>query len=1734
MKLINLKKQFLFLILTFSVLISFTNSENKWCWTKSMANEMSFTLDPKKGGMNWGFCQSNPQKNEINYHITLVTSAIPNSGSSRSKLMMTFFGDKGKSNEVEILEGVSLDDGSTSEMDVLAKEVGELKKIQLKLVGNDAYRCQSIEVAVDNSMYSFDCIKPLNPCVGFDTKKCVMTLIPQGDIIYEVSVKASDEPGSGVNLPVLFSIIGTEGKTTPGIVAYNGFKDGEMRTKEMLLDNVGEITGFEIALSEQGRFKFKFVQIKNVASGEIKEFDIGNTLINYPSQPSFTYDPNKGRKSKGKSKNESSQLFFSALEDEDENEENDDEEENQEESGKTAVSILDRIKNKLKDLTGGNQSGGSSNSSSRRTDSFNVNDPNGGVMDVKDKSRIITLTCEQTLKNPSADELIFGPDYVDGKGNYMNFLARCPADCHKAESSIEGLGLHPESSSICLSAMVDKAMSYYGGIISISIFPAVSQYPIISEKLTQFPNIDIISGSGSGTRSFTVAKVDNVDIIEKDIRILDYKGEISREGRVEMRINGIWGTICAINLDDSSAIRICRDLGYLNGQWMNIAADQKTENQNEEFCRNYRGMDYCGAEGMRAFFKSVTCTESDRSINTCSKEIANDAECPRSMDAIISCDNTNRKAEANIPLGVLKLEDVTLEMESVTGRLEISTNNKQKKFLPVCGTGANFESANIICKQMGYNTGSIIEDDDIRQNYILGDEDNTPFGAGEIECKGNEKKFNLCGIKYTNIDCKHSEDLIIKCTGNNGDYTGGSQYSRPSPPMPSLGKLGLQVRDIWCQTTFEEGMFKGDVGSVFLVKCRRRVYCINQDNRQVIGTGVYRGDSSICKAAIHAGIIDTDSPTIIGVTRVYPVNKFFASTKNGVSSLDSNVGINSAFSLFKYNSGWKGLKRIIDQRIGGSYLELGFNFNKYSFVEKSISSKNYPQHLFGWIETDRTHRFTKGEEGAFLLRNNQKNVYNSFTILLNIKLGNIKKRSFILSTNSCGGFNIYYEKEGLVLGDPCDSKNRLNTDLMLGYNDKTTIHILVTPSKTTVTLYPESYQNLIKKEFTNRSFRMDLKENIGIGRSTESTLENFEGNINYIFIYKDSVSLNSLRQLFEDLDNDSYGTEEASDDKMVTLDGRDCLGDCIFAPTPGSDGSPDAPMGAQASSSFEITNMEGNYEIAPCKGCVKSSEGVSEVKGIINNEGNNVNILVNKESDSDYSIPIECDTDIFDSRLSESLNKYKFVRVKCPYCLDSKALAFGTDIYHPQSSICIAALHKGIKSEYVKATLKNGYPIFNGSLGKNGIETLTMGKYESSFIVEEGIIPNTITCTETLESRIFDQSSVGDKFVLLCPKNCPIKKTIYGTDIYSSNSPICLSAIHSGKISKMEGGEIELIIVSNTNIFTGSKGISMISKSLSKEMRAYKFSENAQLGCNEQIPKLKGSVLDDWIHEVDRKGNECDNDAWTYAISFEEKMSANVLDGGKGEQIDVLKHNTQCKSNKVDDLSSMIILKKSSLTKGKYDVSFKLDKLEGSIGFIFGYKSPEQYYSVQVRPEKQGNNILLIEKNNVNFNYLNNASFKLKEGIWYRMEIEIDKSKVSVFLNPAQGGERRKRFDKELEDAVFGMIGLGVNGNGSISFKDIKTGVLGESVKNLLMESERPTFNSALAGISAKDFKKKCDPSLFKKFPGREYICSSPEMFCNNECSSKVNIIENIKYYQCTSLCRKKLRLDMERNKPSI
>lgn len=103
-----------------------------------MVNEATFTLNPNKGGMNWGYCASHPKTGPSGKY----TAIIETSNRERSETTYIFylfsssikailFGDLGKTEEFVLGDG--FERGSIKKISFTAKDIGKLHRIRVIL-----------------------------------------------------------------------------------------------------------------------------------------------------------------------------------------------------------------------------------------------------------------------------------------------------------------------------------------------------------------------------------------------------------------------------------------------------------------------------------------------------------------------------------------------------------------------------------------------------------------------------------------------------------------------------------------------------------------------------------------------------------------------------------------------------------------------------------------------------------------------------------------------------------------------------------------------------------------------------------------------------------------------------------------------------------------------------------------------------------------------------------------------------------------------------------------------------------------------------------------------------------------------------------------------------------------------------------------------------------------------------------------------------------------------------------------------------------------------------------------------------------------------------------------------------------------------------------------------------------------------------------------------------------------
>jgi hypothetical protein len=166
----------------------------------------------------------------------------------------------------------------------------------------------------------------------------------------------------------------------------------------------------------------------------------------------------------------------------------------------------------------------------------------------------------------------------------------------------------------------------------------------------------------------------------------------------------------------------------------------------------------------------------------------------------------------------------------------------------------------------------------------------------------------------------------------------------------------------------------------------------------------------------------------------------------------------------------------------------------------------------------------------------------------------------------------------------------------------------------------------------------------------------------------------------------------------------------------------------------------------------------------------------------------------------------------CPASDGSNAPVYGTDTYAEFSKICAAAIHAGVLSRgqagMVSIVIAGAVDKFNGS-ARNGIASQNYGAWSYSFTFSRDSAPGTIAWT-TLWSQM--PPGFADSIAVRCPAGGSTAGPLWGTDIYTNDSAICVAAVHAGAITAAAGGVVTIAGASNAGPFPASERHGIASK----------------------------------------------------------------------------------------------------------------------------------------------------------------------------------------------------------------------------------------------------------------------------------------------------------------------------------
>ncbi|XP_033106180.1 deleted in malignant brain tumors 1 protein-like [Anneissia japonica] len=227
-------------------------------------------------------------------------------------------------------------------------------------------------------------------------------------------------------------------------------------------------------------------------------------------------------------------------------------------------------------------------------------------------------------------------------------------------------------------------------------------------------------------------------------------GSVAGRGRVEVFVDGEWGTVCDDSWDLNDAQVVCRELGYASASEATTSAS-------------------FGAGSGNINLDDVRCIGDEPSVLECNHAGTRVHNCNHNEDAGVVCTNSV----------AVRLVGGSTSRE---GRVEVQINGI---WGTVCDDAWGISDANVICRQLALGTA-------------VSAPTNAHFGQGtgqihldDVHCNGNEDSIIDCphgGVGVHN--CQHSEDASVVCSQNVNVRLSGSI-------LPGWGRVEIMRHGVW-------------------------------------------------------------------------------------------------------------------------------------------------------------------------------------------------------------------------------------------------------------------------------------------------------------------------------------------------------------------------------------------------------------------------------------------------------------------------------------------------------------------------------------------------------------------------------------------------------------------------------------------------------------------------------------------------------------------------------------------------------------------------------------------------------------------------------------------------------------------------------------------------------------------------------------------------------------------------
>ncbi|XP_066599757.1 uncharacterized protein teq isoform X5 [Prorops nasuta] len=285
-----------------------------------------------------------------------------------------------------------------------------------------------------------------------------------------------------------------------------------------------------------------------------------------------------------------------------------------------------------------------------------------------------------------------------------------------------------------------------------------------------------------------------VENLDYDIRLAG--AESTSEGRVEVKILGVWGQVCDDNFGIINADVICKELGYVlgalevrpGGYYGNM--DPPTRFMVDQLkCRgNETSLRECDFEGWGVHncqpeeAVGVVCKTAVDSCQEGHWKCDNSPVCiptPFICDEVVDCDDHSDESPEHCEAPFeIRLANGSNPME---GRVEVRHHGI---WGTVCDDDFTNATAKVICRSLGYGGIAIA-----KKNGYFGP-GHGPIWLDEVFCHGNESQLYRCEHNHWGQhNCDHEEDAGVICSPGDVNDPQPSWNTEPEVAEVSIDDL---------------------------------------------------------------------------------------------------------------------------------------------------------------------------------------------------------------------------------------------------------------------------------------------------------------------------------------------------------------------------------------------------------------------------------------------------------------------------------------------------------------------------------------------------------------------------------------------------------------------------------------------------------------------------------------------------------------------------------------------------------------------------------------------------------------------------------------------------------------------------------------------------------------------------------------------------------------------------------